>query len=156
MNNLSQDNETSLETLKNNEIKETHSAISNMYNVFRLYGMVFNDLQKKYRVRKITAQIVLKVAGGTIVNLYAYDKVADEMATLYKNGDWIIVEGKIKSKVDENNNINLYLVVYSHRLVSKNLNIESIKDHEYHFRETEQLYDPFKVKERMLEGEKEC
>lgn len=151
MNNLSQDNENTLEMSENNENKDRNTFIAPTFNVFRLYGMVFNDIKKFYYRSTLVAKCFLKAPNGITTILYALNKVADEIATIYKNGDWIMVEGKISSSVNERNELKMYLVVYSHMLIRKNLNIESITQHEYHFKETEQLYDPFKIKERMLE-----
>ena len=152
--NLSQDNETLLETTKNNEINDNHFAIPFVINNFRLYGMVSNDIRKIQFKRYIVSKMVLKVAGGTTVIAFGFDKVADEIATIYKYGDWVCIEGKVSSKEDEDGKIRNYLTICSHMLIKKDMNIKSIKEHLDRFIETEQLYDPFKVQERMLKGDK--
>lgn len=153
MDNLSQNNETSLETLKNNEIEEQFTFIPYILNNFRLYGMVSNDLEKKYQYGKIVSKIELKVPGGTIAIVWAFGKKADEVVTIYKKGDWVYLEGQISSKINEDKKLINYYTLKEHMIVKRNLNFQSINQHEFNFKETEQLYDPFKVKERMLEGE---
>ena len=155
MNNLSQSTETSLEMPKNNEIEEQFTFIPYLLNSFRLYGMISNDLEKIYQYGKVVSKIVLNVPGGTIAIVWAFGKKADEVATIYKKGDWVFLEGQISSKVNENEKLINFYTLKNHMLVKKNLNIESITQHEFHFKETEQLYDPFKVQQRMMEGENE-
>ena len=155
MNNLSQSTETNLETPKNNEIEEQFTFIPYLLNSFRLYGMISNDLEKIYQYGEVVSKIVLNVPGGTIAIVWAFGNKADEVATIYKKGDWVFLEGQISSKVNENEKLINFYTLKNHMLIKKNLNIESITKHEIHFKETEQLYDPFKVKQRMMEGENE-
>jgi len=77
-------------------------------NLFILYGKVINniDLQFIYNCDKKTlgeklisiVEIELKLQDSQIVKLHAYNEMADRIYQKVKEGDYILIKGKVRSK----------------------------------------------------------
>ena len=155
MDNLSQNNETLLNQTENEQNENRTNLIPYTYNKFNVIGVIETDLNKRLVRKVITCLFTLRISGNTFVKLLAFGKHAEEVATIYKKGDMVAFEGQFLSKIDKENNLKVFMVIKNHMLIKKNLQVQSIQEHEYHFKETEQLYDPYKVKKRMIEGEED-
>ena len=109
MNNLSQNNKMFDNEPKNNE-KRLTELISTIYNEFKFIGKVINEPKKDILNKKIVCYIRLALQSGVIVDLRAYNKVAEEIATVYKKGDVVAFRGQVLAtkkdvKLDEEKDV---------------------------------------------------
>ena len=148
MNNLSQTQETFDSEPKNNENQMTE-LISSIHNEFRVIGRVLNELKKDYVKKKIVCRIVLAVQSGTILELFAFNKLAEEIATVYSKGDIVTFVGQFYSKITKESKLVIYLIPKTHMLIKKSTNDKTLSDYENELATIEKLYDPYKVRERM-------
>ena len=145
VNNLSQTEKTKPSELKNDYNPEMDSMV---YSRFTIIGRVFEELYKvRLNQNLLVCYTKLAVKGGFIITVQAKGIYGEQMATIYKQGDFILVDGIIET--DENGNIILY--VKEHRLLRKNVHHETVTDYENIFTEIEELYDPYNVSNRMKE-----
>lgn len=152
MNNLSQNNEMFDNEPKNNE-KRLTELISTIYNEFKFIGKVINEPKKDILNKKIVCYIRLALQSGVIVDLRAYNKVAEEIATVYKKGDVVAFRGQVLATKKDETYIP-FLIVKQHLLIQRNSDFKTLDELENDLAKIEKLYDPYNVMERM-KGEDE-